>query len=455
MPIDEIRNFVINGYIDVLLREPEDDGLNHYINAINSGLSREDFINALKNSEESRDINAFVTRAYRRILLREPDDAGLNHYINAINAGLPKTDFINTLKDSEEFRTSKKVAVIVVNSAKGYDQFRNDQYDTFRSEGRYPLNIGLGLGSLGFKVNIIFNEWKIDVKKAWDNVYLSKRPVLNHYNYVLVFSNIETVKDISSDKVIFMGYTENELGAATRFANDTGRDMVFTCPWAHYVYGKGGLQERTSINIRYLPGLYPIPSINMGYLPYGFDKSRSQLKLYIFCGSWKGSTSEYLKYLHKEELIINFLKNKGYDVKLYLHIESEDIKDQFPLKGDAYLFNNKSSYLDVINFMKSVDMYVTIGSRNVAGLLPDIVSMGKPFIFISDGILGPNDNIYSVNIFSKSEELLYMQESDEKSLEKLQRFISNPEDIYNKFRDAYKDSNFENWKEHAGRIFEK
>lgn len=49
---EEIKNIIIEGYRNILKREPDSDGLANYINEIKKGLSIEGFHNALRTSEE-------------------------------------------------------------------------------------------------------------------------------------------------------------------------------------------------------------------------------------------------------------------------------------------------------------------------------------------------------------------------------------------------------------------
>lgn len=53
--IEEIKNFVIEGYRKILLREPDPRGLNHYIDEISSGrITKEKFLEILRTSREYR-----------------------------------------------------------------------------------------------------------------------------------------------------------------------------------------------------------------------------------------------------------------------------------------------------------------------------------------------------------------------------------------------------------------
>lgn len=51
--IDEIKNFVIKGYRQILQREPDNEGLSHYIDTISTGtISKDRFLDILRCSEE-------------------------------------------------------------------------------------------------------------------------------------------------------------------------------------------------------------------------------------------------------------------------------------------------------------------------------------------------------------------------------------------------------------------
>ncbi len=133
---EQIRNFVTEGYRNILRREPDSGSLSFHVHLIQTGtISKEQFLNALRNSEES--IRNFVTEGYRNILRREPDSQGLSNHIHLIQTNtISKEQFLSLLENSEE--SIQKVG--------------HDKINFFEN---FPRNTGYGI--LG---NNIFNALK-------------------------------------------------------------------------------------------------------------------------------------------------------------------------------------------------------------------------------------------------------------------------------------------------------
>ena len=75
--IDEIRNFVTEGYRNILKRDPDESGLNHHVGLISSGrLTREKFLEALRLCEEYRN---------RHIIAEEISKCTDIRYITVVN----------------------------------------------------------------------------------------------------------------------------------------------------------------------------------------------------------------------------------------------------------------------------------------------------------------------------------------------------------------------------------
>jgi hypothetical protein len=115
-------------YRDILKRDPDPEGMNAYRRAIiENGWDEQDVRQALRRSEERRDlrasrggdrivgeehnvrggndVNAIVRNAYLRILGREPDAAGLRDYGNrVVRDNWTQADVERALRDSDEYR---------------------------------------------------------------------------------------------------------------------------------------------------------------------------------------------------------------------------------------------------------------------------------------------------------------------------------------------------------------
>lgn len=353
----------------------------------------------------------------------------------------------------------KKVAIYIDNPIRS--PYKNDQYDSFRSEGRYSLNIGFGLGLLGFDVNIIMIEWSFN-KQINDNIYLSNKPIHNYYDYVLTW-NLPVLDIVNFNKAIFMDWAIQFVDKVHQYINNTKKDIIYTNASKHLIIWAQNHNIKYPFEIHYLPGLFPIPSINVGFIPYNeqviINKNKEtdkELKVYL---RYIKNSNE--KYILKEQLIVDFFKNKEYKIKLNIHTNSrqidskeiQEITNLFKEYEINYLHDTEARYIDVINNINSSDICISAGGSCSGPIVPDIISLGKPLIFISDIIIDNKKDIFTNNLYEHPEELLYIQESNEQTIKKLEKFISNPKESYDKFKESFKDLDFNNWKEHAKKFF--
>jgi len=107
----ETEYYVIRCYREVLGREPDDQGRQHYTKAILEGkIKREELIPILMASEEYKrkfnipEIEHYVTKCYVEVLRRQPDRWGLRTYVEHIKAGrIKKEELPQILRESEEY----------------------------------------------------------------------------------------------------------------------------------------------------------------------------------------------------------------------------------------------------------------------------------------------------------------------------------------------------------------
>ncbi len=343
-----------------------------------------------------------------------------------------------------EKNTKKKVLVYVVNTVRS--PMKNDQYDSFRTEGRVSINNGFGLSLLGFKVNMVHEEWRTKPKKVFENVYLSKFPIYKHYDYVLMWYPRQ-LNGITFDKIIFMDWNYGYLKQNYKFITDMGRekDFTYTCLCDNLSKYANEHPSEFPTKIEYLPGLYPIPSINTGFIPYKFEPINSELNIDMYCGSG-------VKYKEKQQFVIDFFKSKDYKINLYIHTHSEEMAKNYVLKADTihYIYNTHARYIDVINNIKLADICITTANSNSIPRTNDIISLGKPIIIIGD--VDAKD-MFTTRAYECFEYFLNIQESDEESTKKLKDFILNPKESYDKLKYVYKDNDFNNWKEISKKFF--
>ena len=114
-------DFVTRIYVNVLGRDPEQGGLNFWVNRLQEGATRQDVLAGIAESGENKtrtassvasgiwDLDeeaAQVARMYDTVLGRLPDLGGLDFWAEAINAGrLTLQDMANQFVGSTEFQT--------------------------------------------------------------------------------------------------------------------------------------------------------------------------------------------------------------------------------------------------------------------------------------------------------------------------------------------------------------
>lgn len=98
-------------YREVLGREPDANGLNHYRKLWRQGWTQGQIRDDLRRSAESRDVSIrnAITRAYRELLGREPDPAGYANYEKLMREkGMTERLLRQTLMAGEEYRQRQR-----------------------------------------------------------------------------------------------------------------------------------------------------------------------------------------------------------------------------------------------------------------------------------------------------------------------------------------------------------
>ncbi len=94
-----ISTVITNFYRDTLNREPDAEGLQGWINAARSGMPVAQIASAFYASPEyfsttgESDYRTWVSDLYVKLLLRAPDEGGLDGWVNALNGGMQR-DFL-------------------------------------------------------------------------------------------------------------------------------------------------------------------------------------------------------------------------------------------------------------------------------------------------------------------------------------------------------------------------
>ena len=104
----DYEKVIARAYEDILLRAPDPDGLRYFRGLmIDQGWTEQMVRAHIRKSDEFRGpvINKMIARAYRDLLGREPDRSGLDHYRNLLlDHGLTEQGLRDDLRRSDEFR---------------------------------------------------------------------------------------------------------------------------------------------------------------------------------------------------------------------------------------------------------------------------------------------------------------------------------------------------------------
>lgn len=358
-----------------------------------------------------------------------------------------------------------KTAIVHLNNV--FYRFNDDEWDSFRSEGRIPLNIGFGLTLLGYDVNIVYEGWTSlnEPKKTWNNIMLSKVPLRDYYDIALSFSSFSYLllmaPKLKFGKGISMIYEKSHILRTKEFIRKTGIEVKYA-----YIYKDtlDNIKEiikkdtGTDTNVYFLPMLFPIPSINIGFLPCSYSPKLPELKLYLHYTGWpQNTTISGNRFTHKEQLTIDYLRTKGYKIKLSILVENKEATGKCPIKNDNITFyhSNESSHADIIKLIQSADICMTHGAPVFPGNgLTDIISLGKPLIYMADGRLGIEWRQQFTSILYRCpDNLVYIQESDSESMRKIDIIMDNTIDLCKTYANVYDECNFNTWKNIVKDIF--
>lgn len=330
--------------------------------------------------------------------------------------------------------------------------YPSDHYGICRNEGRIPTNIGFGLKELGYDVNIVHCNFKdlhfINNDGNKGRVTLSKEPIYDRYDFGLSWGampgNIPCKKEIN-----FINY-QHEVNGIKRLA------CTFVVPYKDLV---DYMTRESKRPVEYLPPLYPIPtytekSNKLGFKDFNYEPKDNTLKLFVYISSW-----ERLVFCFREfEIIISRIKflvnNKGMKLKLYIQIDSENTKREIRniLKlADEFEYIGKLNYDEYLRMIESLDMFLLKGNQFMASAgMYDIIALGKPMLYVSEEL---HNGIYRNPLFKNSNEIIFARDNELSIKRKIDDIIKNPERLYNIFRNTLSDSDFNNWKQYATKIF--
>ena len=143
-----ISSFISRCYSKILSRRYDNDGMNHFANIIlNASNKKETAVNIAKNNFfQSREFlskntsdEEFVKIAYRTFLNREAEPEGLNHHVNQLKNGVSRNTILDNFGNSNEFTN-------ILNSYGIYDERNGIVYEN----GNYYYYVN-GVKQKGYK----------------------------------------------------------------------------------------------------------------------------------------------------------------------------------------------------------------------------------------------------------------------------------------------------------------
>ena len=104
-----VSALVTRFYESTLGRQPDDEGLQHWIDEIAGGMTPAEVAANFYGSDEYVDVaggthEAWITDLYRELLVREPDEEGLDHWVGKADAGVHRGTIAGSFYASLESR---------------------------------------------------------------------------------------------------------------------------------------------------------------------------------------------------------------------------------------------------------------------------------------------------------------------------------------------------------------
>jgi hypothetical protein len=327
---------------------------------------------------------------------------------------------------------------------------KENEFESCRGEGRISINMAFGFSLLGYECYIA-NSYNItSPKKIWENVYITNRPDENEiYDIAFAWGPIFLDRKNFKHKIL------TSYSNAIRFSEmikELKLDIILTCGSPCMMH------DPTHINYKctqYLPAIFPVPSINVGFIPYKFEPKLPELKVLLYHSTWSGTIARNQYYARKQQLMLNIL-NQRYKVNLYILVANDEIIKQCPLVYDLskcneihYVNNQKMRYDDIIKLILNSDLCLSVGGASMPGPgIVDTISLGRPMIYTIEGCIPTNE--FSNNDLCKCpEHIIESSETDDISIKKINAQLDNLEIPFNCYRKTIEDYDFKNWKRYA------
>lgn len=339
----------------------------------------------------------------------------------------------------------------------------NNEWDSFRAEGRTMINMGFGISLLGYDVNIACPHWNMESpKKTWNNIILSKAPIYDHYDFALTFSSFEMLGS-NFDTGLSIVYEYSHIKKTKEFIKTTGKSVKYVSNHRDSINGiidlihsDDGTDEEANwpVDVIYVPTIFPIPRLSQGFIPCSYEqKPNRKLNLFLYYTGWpQNLTISGDRFTNKMQFVLDHLKSKGY--KIYLEVLVLSRRSSCPIVNNkldqsdiSFYYSEESNYRDIIQMIQCADICMTYGAPVFSGCsAPDIISMGKPLIYLGDGRMGIETTHCTNILYQSPETIIYMQEKDDESKIKLDKIMEDPCAMWKKHAEIFRDNDFNNWK---------
>ena len=161
------RTFIRWTYRILLGRDPDNDGRSAYLAALEGGMDRLDILSDIYRSREFSQLESpsptlppdlYVRLAYRRELLRDPDENGLHHYLSELaNKRISRLAIRHALSRSDEATNSpliKSRRSLLKLLSTYSDLQRNPLFRLLKRPAAFRKDAFL-IGTLGAVVNVV------------------------------------------------------------------------------------------------------------------------------------------------------------------------------------------------------------------------------------------------------------------------------------------------------------
>ena len=319
-----------------------------------------------------------------------------------------------------------------------------DQYGLFRNEGRIPINYAYGLSELGYYVNVVSTNFDKNIYTSGSGgmVELSRSPLKDHYDYKIFFDDF--AGNIKCDQEFSIINYSHEVNRATKIGTR------YITP---YKYLRQFLQNETKRPVEYLPPIHPITTYHKGFKPFNCDLTKQTINIGVFYSAYEKNTYCMDEFALVLKRIKELLNQNDQKVRLIFQV-SNDMKREIRgliRYGNEIQFTSTMNYLDYMKFIETLDFVILKGTQFMAQQYYDILSLVKPVIYISEHV--HKTEPFRNQLFDNLDDIIVQDDNELSINRRIDNFIKNPNIMFDKSRESIKDSDIDNWKYIAEKLF--